>query len=153
MKKQTKGLLTVIVIVILIAVGAQYILRSQTNLTLPNFQQRNLFKLEESTNPTETVINIEKVSIDFGNGQKLNGEAATQSAYQALVKVAKDNNLSVEVKQYKYGVMVEKVGDVGGTQNSAWMYFVNGKPGQIAADRYVLHPGDKVEWVFQRINQ
>lgn len=149
MKKQTRVLFIIIVIVILIAAGAQYILRSQTNLTLPNFQQRNLFKLEESETPAKTVINTEAVSIDFGNGQKLNGEAATQSAYQALVKVAKDNNLSVGVKQYKYGVMVEKVGDVVGNQNYAWMYFVNGKLGQIAADRYVIHPGDKVEWVYK----
>lgn len=150
MKKQTRVLFIIIVLVILIAAVVQYILRNQTNLKLPNFQPRNLSNVEETVIPSEKVVDTETVSIDFGNGQKITGQVSTQSAYQALVRVAKDNNLSVEVKQYKYGVMVEKIGEMKNSSQVAWMYSVNGKPGQIAADRYVIYPGNKVEWKFTK---
>lgn len=153
MKKQTRTLLWGVLVVILLVGVAQYILRNQSNLSLPNFSARNFLQPEESAVSPAEVVTTETVTIDFGNGRKLVGEVATQSAYQALLEVAKNNNLEVSAKQYKYGVLVTKIGTVANNQDSAWMYSVNGKPGQIAADRYVIYPKDKVEWVYQRINQ
>lgn len=150
MKNQTRFFLAGVAVVILLVILAQYILRSQTSLKLPKLSTRNFLQSGETIISPTVVVASETVIIDFGNGQKLTGEATTQNAYQALVKVAKDNNLLVKVKEYKYGVMVEKIGDTAGTQNSAWMYSVNGKPGQIAADRYIIYPGDKVEWKFTK---
>lgn len=142
------------VLVVALLVGlAQYILRSQTTLRLPDFAARNFLQPEESAVSPTGVVASETVSIDFGNGQRLTGQVSTQSAYQALVRIAKDNNLEMVVKQYKYGVMVEKVGEIANSQKAAWMYSVNGKPGQIASDQYVIYPGDKVEWEYQRINK
>ncbi|MBI3380186.1 DUF4430 domain-containing protein [Candidatus Gottesmanbacteria bacterium] len=150
MKKQTRMLVIFVGAAVLLLGIGQYVLRNQINLKLPNISVRDVFKPDEANiSPTE-VISSETLSIDFGNGQKVTGQAITQNAYQSLVKVAKDNNMKVEVKQYKYGVMVTKVGDVANSPNSAWMYAVNGKPGQIAADRYIVHPGDKVEWKFTK---
>ena len=153
MKKQTRVLLIIIFIVILSAAAAQYILHNQTNLKLTNLQPRNLSKLEDTVTPSEKVVNTETVSIDFGNGQKMTGQVSTQSAYQALVRVAKDNNLIVNVKQEKYGVMVEKVGKIANSPNAAWIYSINGKPGQIAAGRYTIYPSDKVEWIYKKNSQ
>lgn len=149
MKKQTKLFLTTVVVVLIVGV-AQYILRNQTNLESTDFQKKNLSITNEAIiSPTET-FQRQVINLDFGNGQKFSGQVNTQNAYQALARIAKDNNMTVEIKQYKYGIMVEKVGNIANNQNSAWMYAVNGKPGQIAADRYVINPGDKVDWKFTK---
>lgn len=150
MKNQTRLLVITCAVVVLLLGAAQYILRNQTSLKLPNLSVRNVLKPDEVTLFPTQAANSESVTIDFGNGQKLNGQVFIQNAYQALLKIAKDNNMTVEVKQYKYGVLVTKVGNIANTQNSAWMYTVNGKPGQIAADRFIVHPGDLVEWKFSK---
>lgn len=154
MKNQTRFLIAAVVAAILLVVGAQFILRGQKSVSLPNLPTNNIFKLEEVvSSPTPIAIKTESVIVDFGNGKKIKGEVATQSAYQALLIAAKANNIIVEVKQYKYGVLVTKIGDTANSTDRAWMYSVNGKPGQIAADRYVIYPGDKVEWMYKKINQ
>ena len=45
--------------------------------------------------------------------------------------------------------------DGGGTENTkdlSWIYFVNGKSGEVAADKYELKNGDKVEWKYMKPN-
>lgn len=150
MKKQTRSLLLVTAIVVVLLGIAQFILRNQTNFKLPNLQIRNVSQPKEAVVSPTQIVQVETVNIDFGNGKKISEKVYTQNAYQALVDAAKQNNLAVTVKQYKYGVMVIKVGDTANAPNSAWMYSVNGKQGQIAADRYVIYPGDKVEWTFSK---
>lgn len=150
MKKQTRLLLFIVFIVILFLGLAEYILRNQTDLKLPNLQTTNSFQPNVVSASPTPVVKVEYVSVDFGNGQKLTGQVYVQNAYQALEKVAKDNKIAVSAKQYKYGVMVTKVGDTANSSNTAWMYAVNGKPGQIAADRYIIYPGDKVDWKFSK---
>ncbi len=151
MKKQTRVLIITAVAAVLLLGGAQYILRNQASMGLPNLSVRNVFKPQETVATPTEAPKSETVNIDFGNGQKLTAEVSTQSAYQALVTAAKKNNMTVETKQYKYGVMVTKVGDSANTNNSSWMYWVNGKQGQIASDRYVIHPGDRIEWKFTKL--
>lgn len=128
---------------------AQYILRNQTNLQPTLLKKNSTITNETVISSTET-YKKETINIDFGNGQKLTGQVYTQNPYQALVKVAKDNNMSVEVKQYEFGIMVDKIGNIANSKNSAWMYTVNDKPGQIAADRYLIYPGDKIDWKFTK---
>ncbi len=151
MKKQTKLLIITVFIAVAVAGIFQYYFQKPNSLPFSELTGRDFFRTESAATPVPVVkVNTETINIDFGNGKRLSGEVSTQSAYQALEQVAKSNNLQVVAKQYKYGVMVEKIGDIGSTQNSAWMYSVNGKPGQIAADRYVIYPGDTVEWKFSK---
>lgn len=154
MNKQTKLLLIVAAVIVLVIGAVQYLGSSINKVNLSNVSVRSIFPPEVSS--TVTVVPVAKseaVTIDFGNGKKLTGEVSTQSAYQALVQVAEANNLKVSSKQYKYGLMVEKIGDTANSQNSFWLYTVNGKPGQIAADRFVIYPGDTVEWEYKKIIQ
>lgn len=149
MKKQTKLFLVIMTLAVLIIGIAQYILRNQTNLQPTLLKKNSTITNETVISSTET-YKKETINIDFGNGQKLTGQVYTQNPYQALVKVAKDNNMSVEVKQYEFGIMVDKIGNIANSKNSAWMYTVNDKPGQIAADRYLIYPGDKIDWKFTK---
>lgn len=149
MKNQTRMFIYIVAAVILFLGAFQYFSQGKVNLTLPDLGRQSIFKPEGSLTPVES-LKVENVSIDFGNGQKLTGQVSTQSAYQALVQVAKDNNKTVEVKQYKYGIMVTKVGDAESKDSAGWVYSVNGKQGQIAADRYIIYPGDQVLWEFKK---
>lgn len=150
MKNQTRMLIYVVAVVVLLAGTFQYFSQGKINLTLPNLEGRNALKPDDNLSAPTEALKVQNVSIDFGNGQKLTGEVSTQSAYQALAKVVNDNNIKVEAKQYKYGIMVTKVGDVESAATTGWMYSVNGKPGQIAADRYIIYPGDQVLWEFKK---
>jgi hypothetical protein len=88
------------------------------------------------------------VSIDFGNGKKITGTVQARTAFEALEIVAKDHQISIKTKQYQFGVMVESIGGQTNQNGLGWMYRVNGKAGQIAADRYNLTPKDQVEWLY-----
>ena len=150
MKKQTGIFIYVVAAIILLAGAFQYFSKRDVSLQLPSLNSRDVAKPEETITSPKENTKTEEVVIDFGNGQKIEGQVSTQSAYQALIKVAKDNKLTVEAKNYKYGVMVVKVGDKTGTDKMGWMYSVNGKPGQIASDRYVINPGDQVLWEYKK---
>lgn len=68
--------------------------------------------------------------------------------YEALVSVASKNNITLQTKQYDFGVFVEGIGDQKNTTEKAWIYFVNGKSGEVASDKYTLKQGDTVEWKY-----
>lgn len=149
MKNQTRLLIIAALVFVLAVSAVQFIWRGSVNLTLPEISTRSIFKLNEAETKTEPE-KIESVMIDFGNGKTVKGKVSTQNAYQALAALAAEKNLSVETKQYKYGLMVTKIGDTASSGNSGWTYTVNGKPGQIASDRYIIYPGDIIEWKFTK---
>lgn len=83
-----------------------------------------------------------------------NGEIRTEAtvsaktAFEALEIITSQQHLTPKVKQYDFGVFVEGIGGVDNTKDKAWIYFVNGKSPEMAADKYLLKPGDVVEWKY-----
>lgn len=150
MKKQTQILISVLVIVLVIVGISQVVLRSRENVSVPTFQVRSPFTPVSPTSflsPSPVLQDI-AVSIDFGDGKKITTKTQAQNAYQALATVGKEKGFTAEVQQYKYGVVVTSVGEKKGTVPFFWMYKVNGKKGEIASDRFIIHPGDTVEWIY-----
>lgn len=88
------------------------------------------------------------ISVDFGGGSVINGRLEAATAYDALQKVALQNNIKVDAKQYDFGVLVNSIGDKANTKDLAWIYYVNGKSPEVGADKYELKEGDKVEWKY-----
>lgn len=151
MKKQKNIILVVFFIALLAVAAGQFILQQQPNLNLKNVLDRSAF-IPQSVSPTVTPAVLEQsISIDFGDGSKVVGKVMAQTAYDALQKLASEKKMTVEFKEYKYGLIVDSIGQKKNSKEFAWMYFVNGKPGQIAADRYVVYPGDKIEWKYEKI--
>jgi hypothetical protein len=72
------------------------------------------------------------------------------TAYDALIEVSSRTAIPVEKKQYDFGVFVEKIGDYGNTKEKAWIYYVNGVSGDVAADKKVIKAGDVVEWRYEK---
>lgn len=66
----------------------------------------------------------------------------------------KKAGLALEVKNYDIGIFIEAIGNKkNGQDNKYWMYYINGKMPMIAADKYILKPGDKVEFRFETIDR
>lgn len=154
MKKNTALLIAVLLLVIGLVFAGQIYLRNQATIKPPVSKTQELFVLEKiSPSVVSVSVTLESiVDVDFGNGITWSEKVAAKNVYEALVMVGEKKGVEISAKQYKYGMMVEKIGEVGNSKDSYWMYSVNSKPGQIAVDRYIISPGDKVEWVYKKIN-
>ncbi|KKR02219.1 MAG: hypothetical protein UU25_C0013G0005 [Microgenomates group bacterium GW2011_GWB1_40_9] len=129
MKKITRILILVIVVGIL-GFGLWFV-RGQR-------QQTPTISSLKETFPTVTCVFN---SISYSDIQ-------ASSPYEALLQVAKKNNSELQTKQYDFGIFVEGVGDQKMTKDKAWIYYVNGKSGEVASDKYELKQGDIVEWKY-----
>lgn len=71
-----------------------------------------------------------------------------QTAYSVLKDFDK---VTVQMKQYDFGVFVEKINDLESNLHDTWIYYINGESGKIAADQATLNPGDQIEWKYESI--
>ncbi len=115
-----------------------------------------LFKTSnDSSSPTESVEqevpeNIELI-INYGNGNSSSHSLNTsgeETAFSILEKIAKEKKIALNTQQYDFGIFVKAIGEKESSAEMAWIYFVNGESGQVAADQYQLKAGDKVEWKY-----
>jgi len=155
MKKQSKAFFFILLAVILLVGVGQYQLSRQGSITFPFINKERTFKLDgNSKQSTPSVVsNQVTVSIDFGKGKKAEEKVEAKTVYEALKKLTELKGLQLEAKQYKYGLLVERIGNSSNSADSAWIYWVNGKAGQIASDRYQVAPQDKIEWKYEKISQ
>lgn len=88
------------------------------------------------------------VSIDFGTTAKTYRDIDASTAFDALKESVKRDNITLSGKQYDFGYLVERIGDKTNTKEKSWLYFVNGTAGDVASDKKILNPGDRVEWKY-----
>lgn len=74
------------------------------------------------------------------------------TAFNLLKSKAEELNINLKTKSYEnLGVLVEAIGDTeNGQDGKYWLYYVNGEMPQVAADKYLLKTGDKVEFKFEK---
>ena len=99
------------------------------------------------------VIRVEQPKLQaqvvIENGEtKIEATVSAKTAFEALQNLARQNNLDLKTKQYDFGVFVEGIGGVENTKEKAWLYFINGKSAEVAADKYELKAQDVVEWKY-----
>lgn len=148
MKKQTKILAVILFVIVAVVIGSQIYLKKQPEVNLPSEGKTTFNSKIDLKTPSPPDKNMVTVSLDFGDGKKISSNLFAQTAFDALEKIAKENNLVVLKKDYKFGVMVNKVGEKTGGGDYNWMFYVNGKASNLAGDRHVVSPGDKIEWKF-----
>jgi len=148
MKKHIVFPIAIVIVLLLVVAGQIYISR-QANVPLPQSKVQELVPPSGSS-PTiiPTAVAKNTVVIDFGNGTKWSEKSSGANVYEATLNVVKAKGVTIADKQYKYGKMIERIGDVSNSKTSYWSYLVNGKPGTIAADRQIIYPGDKIEWKY-----
>lgn len=73
---------------------------------------------------------------------------ASQSAFSLLNQVIASEKIPFKSKTYSFGTLVESINNLTNSPTRAWIYFVNGKSANVGADKYLLSPGDEVEWKY-----
>lgn len=68
--------------------------------------------------------------------------------FSILEEALDQNNIPLEIETYDFGVFVKSINKLESTGKKAWIYFVNGESGQVAADKMNLEKGDLVEWKY-----
>lgn len=76
--------------------------------------------------------------------------ADDSTVFSLLEELAERENFEIETTLYpEMGVFVESINGLkGGKDNKWWLYWVNDKLGEVAADKKEVKEGDKVEWKF-----
>lgn len=96
------------------------------------------------------------LAIDYGNGKKETSSFIPQpgqTVFDALKSLAQEKGVSLDVQTYDFGVFVKGIGGYASTNEVAWIYFVNGNSGTIAADQQEIKAGDKIEWRYLKPQQ
>jgi hypothetical protein len=91
------------------------------------------------------------LTIDYGDRKSFSYTQdlpASTSAFSLLQIVTSRQNIPLSFKTYSFGTLVESINNLPNTAQRAWIYFVNDKSPNIGADKYILAPGDKVDWRY-----
>ena len=152
MKKRNRNLLIPALILIGVVVLITQIIVSRQTAVKENNEQTDTRQVatEELTGNTLQNSATNKITVDLGDSRVFSLEKEVKTPYEALQIVARENNLEIIVKEYKYGLMVEGVADKENTRDYFWMYSVNGEAGRIAGNRHILKLGDSVEWKYTK---
>lgn len=142
----TFGLLAIIVLFLIYSFVASN--RSQVE----NLQ--DMTELEQDGDQLDTADqqnNTVEILVNFGDGRIVSEEFPydlEQTPFSVLQMVVNKNELEMETENYDFGVFVKSISGFESTPEMAWIYFVNGESGSVAADQYKLKPGDLVEWKY-----
>lgn len=99
---------------------------------------------DEKAVPRITLILVEEDAVATYSG------VPASTVFDALQAVATEKNIPLKTKQYDFGIFVEEIGNKPITKDHAWLYFVNGISGDVAADKKILKSGDSVEWRYMK---
>lgn len=102
----------------------------------------------------ESSAAVYQLMVDYGNdtistvNDAVIGESDT--VLSGLQRSMSDKSIEVGIKEYNgLGTLVTKIGSQeNGGGKKYWQYWVNGKHPDVGADKYLLKPGDVVEWKF-----
>lgn len=73
------------------------------------------------------------------------------TVFDALQSVTKEKNIPLKTKKYDFGIFIESIGTKPASAEYAWLYVVNGQPGEEAADKKILKTGDRIEWRYMKL--
>ena len=102
--------------------------------------------------PTTEISQTQAVFIiNYGDGNLVTTSFVPrpgQTVFEALREVSEEKDIVLETQQYDFGVFVKAIGGYQSSAEMAWIYFINGNSGQVAADNQVITNGDLVEWKY-----
>ncbi len=99
--------------------------------------------------PAQTQNQEITVIVNFGDDEKT-VQVVAGDAYSALIEAGKRLGFEIKTKHYDFGDLVETIGDKTNSTDKAWIYYVNGISGDVAADKKAVKAGDKVEWKYEK---
>lgn len=164
MKKKEKNIITILLLIISITIGAFYFtssfkLKEGSSQVLKFESKEDVFDLsgqdllEEQVLPASnsnfTEQRENEVSI-FVLSQKYNSFIKEgDTLYQVMENLTKNqaNNFSFGFKEYPaLGIFVNEINGFKDGDGKYWIYSVNGKEATIGISKYVLQDGDIINW-------
>jgi hypothetical protein len=136
-----------IIIVGILVIGSVAISR------IPLFRQMGKPQLATQNQVVkETIPQKSSVTVTIDDGQNISTYSGIPAgnAFDALTLAASQSGTQIVTKQYDFGIFIQKIGTKESGKDMAWIYFVNGKSGNEAADKYTLYDGDQVEWKYTK---
>lgn len=121
------------------------------SLTARGISNISTSKEPQEVQETSEIVSQVEVSIDFGNGnvtKETMDLKSGQTVFDLLLLLTERENLKIDSQKYDFGVFVKEINGFKSDSEKAWIYFVNGASGDIAADKYGVKSGDKVEWKY-----
>lgn len=110
---------------------------------------------QETPFPKETQISEEvpqcDLIFDFGGGKIATYSAVRSSkgtVLDLLLLAAKKNQFEVDYEESEMGAWIKGISGVENTKDQFWMFWVNGKMAEKAADKQEIKDGDEVEFKF-----
>lgn len=150
MSKKEKILIGLVIIFILsLFIASISLFKSPTTLEekveLPkeNFQEKESVPLIEEPIKNTAYLYIEDV--------KYEGEVKQEeSIYTFMTNLQKAGKITFKEKTYSgLGKFIEEINGIKGKDGKYWIYYVNGKKGEISVSKYKLNPGDVVSWKYE----
>lgn len=151
LKKLIFGIIIVLAaVIVLLAIGMKGASQDKPAVTPsasnPAINQKSE---EQKNNPVEYVF-------DKGTGEKISykiiPEAGSLSVFDALKKLADENKFELKYNNnYSFGVFIESIMGIENGKKIGekyWQYWINGKLGEVAADKKEIKAGDEVEWKY-----
>ena len=129
--------LIVVVLILLAAVVVTRVMRQQT--AIPKEKQTETQQI-----PAITLV------IDDGELISTFSGIPAVTAFEALTKTAREQNITLTTKQYDFGIFVEAIDGKAMTDDRSWIYFVNNVSATVAADMQPLQSGDTVSWRYMK---
>ncbi|MFA4873601.1 MAG: DUF4430 domain-containing protein [Patescibacteria group bacterium] len=133
--KRKEGILRLLVILFLVLVTA--------GCSLP--WQKEIQKQESAEQATVQMVTLKITNKDAKTYEYPLVYQGNSTALD-LFRLA---GVPVEMKTYDFGSFVESISGVKGEQGRWWIYYLNGTTGTIAADKYMVKPGDVIEWKYE----
>lgn len=113
--------------------------------------QEVIKELEEKLNLSAGEVKaMVTVKVDF-DGEVVEEEVGAKTVLEALIKIGENKGWEIKIKNYDFGSFVEAVADKTSDAKKAWIYRVNDKEGEVAADKYELKSGDQVGWSYEKV--
>ncbi|MFA5318136.1 MAG: DUF4430 domain-containing protein [Patescibacteria group bacterium] len=121
--------------------------------TLATFTEEN--QIEKSNFLKGNWIPVEKINliIDFSDKKESVQVEFKEgvTVFDVLQSGTEDLGIALETQMYGVGVFINVIGDKkNGQDNNYWTYYVNDEFANVAADKYKLRAGDRVEWKFRK---
>lgn len=114
-----------------------------------------LFWQPKDLSPDERIV-LGEVSYIINRGEENISEYQIEifdnsTVFSLLKELAEREDFKIETTSYAgMGILVESInGFKGGTDNKWWQYWINGKLGEVAADKKSVEEGDTIEWRFE----
>jgi putative ubiquitin-RnfH superfamily antitoxin RatB of RatAB toxin-antitoxin module len=168
MSRKNLGKLLLIILILLSGCSTVEKSKEQTSVSESKLQETNeVSSTENATNTIESLATSSNnkvkqvapkaemvfLTIDFGAEKKsaqVEFEEGT-TVFDILQAGTKKLGLDLATQTYSIGVFINSIGDKKNGQENYWTYYVNDKFAQVAADKYKLKAGDRVEWKFSQL--